>query len=73
MACRLPSPPETDMQPLEQIEMDRYRAELDDDVRHLVQKYARIMGWDIPDLDEGAARALILQALRDAVAKVETP
>jgi hypothetical protein len=60
------------MQPIEQIEMDRYRAELDDDVRHLVQKYARIMAWDVPDLDEGAARKLILQALSDAVAKVQT-
>ncbi|WP_295582063.1 hypothetical protein [uncultured Lamprocystis sp.] len=59
------------MQPIEQIEMDRYRAELDDDVRHLVNKYSRIMGWDVPELDEVAARALILQALRDAVAKVE--
>jgi hypothetical protein len=62
---------ETDMQPIEQIEMDRYRAELDDDVRHLVRKYSRIMGWDVPELDEAAARALIMQALRDAVAKVE--
>ena len=59
------------MQPIEQIEMDRYRAELDDDVRHLVNKYSRIMGWDVPELDEAAARALIMQALRDAVAKVE--
>ncbi len=59
------------MQPIEQIEMDRYRAELDDDVRHLVKKYSRIMGWDVPELDEAAAHALIVQALRDAVAKVE--
>ncbi len=59
------------MQPIEQIEMERYRAELDDDVRHLVKKYSRIMGWDVPELDEAAAYALILQALRDAVDKVE--
>jgi hypothetical protein len=29
------------------------------------------MGWEVPELDEKAARALILQALREALAKVE--
>jgi hypothetical protein len=29
------------------------------------------MGWDIPELDEAAARAMIFQTLRDAVAKVQ--
>ena len=59
------------MKTIEQVEIDRYRAELNDDVRHLVKKYSRIMGWDVPELDEAAARALIFQTLRDAVAKVE--
>jgi hypothetical protein len=44
---------------------------LDDDVQHLVKKYCRIMGWEVPELDEGAARTLILQALRESLAKVE--
>jgi hypothetical protein len=59
------------MASIEQIEMARYRAELDDDVKHLVKKYCRIMGWEVPELDEKAARGLILQALREALAKVE--
>ncbi len=59
------------MASIEQIEMARYRAELDDDVSHLVNKYCRIMGWEVPELDEKAARALILRALREALAKVE--
>ncbi len=59
------------MKTIEQVEIDRYRAELNDDVRHLVKKYCRIMGWEVPELDEAAARALIFQALRDALAKVE--
>ena len=59
------------MKTIEQVEIDRYRAELDDDVRHLVKKYCRIMGWEVPELDEKAARALIFQALRDALGKVE--
>ena len=44
------------MPSIEQIEIARYRAELDDDVAHLVKKYCRIMGWEVPELDEKAAR-----------------
>jgi hypothetical protein len=58
------------MASIEQVEMARYRAELDDDVKHLVKKYCRIMGWEVPELDEKAARALILQALQESLAKV---
>jgi len=60
------------MKTIEQVEMDRYRAELDDDMRHLAKKYCRIMGWDIPELDETAARGLIFQAMREALAKAES-
>jgi hypothetical protein len=59
------------MQPIEQIEMDRYRTELVHDLEHLVKKYSRIMAWDVPDLDESAARVLLFQALRESLAKVE--
>ena len=38
---------------LEQIEIVRYHDELVHDVRHLVQKYCRIMAWEVPELDEG--------------------
>lgn len=62
---------EADMPTIEQVEIDRYRAELTDDVRHLVKKYCRIMGWEVPDLDETAARALIFKALRGALDQVE--
>lgn len=55
----------------ENIQMERYHSELEDDVRHILKKYSRIMGWGIPELDEGAARRLILEAMRSALAKVE--
>jgi hypothetical protein len=55
----------------EQIQMERYSSELEDDIRHIVKKYSRIMGWGIPELDEGTARRLILEAMRSALAKVE--
>ena len=53
------------------IQMDRYNSELEDDIRHILKKYSRIMGWGIPELDEGAARRLILEAMNRALAKVE--
>ncbi len=56
----------------EKVQMERYNSELEDDVRHIVKKYSRIMGWGIPELDEGAARRLILEAMRRALAKVES-
>ena len=56
---------------VEQIEMSRYYGELEEDLRHMVGKYCRIMGWDVPELDESEARKLILAAMREALAKVE--
>ena len=52
--------------------MDRYNSELEDDIRHILKKYSRIMGWGIPELDEGTARRLILEAMHRALAKVES-
>jgi hypothetical protein len=60
------------MATIEEVEMERYAQELEDDVRHLVRKYCRIMAWDVPDLDERAARRLILAALRSSVTLVES-
>lgn len=55
---------------VEQIQMDRYNKELEDDMRHIVKKYCRIMGWGVPDLNEEEARKLILDAMNQALAKV---
>jgi hypothetical protein len=55
----------------ETVQMERYNSELEDDMRHILKKYSRIMGWGIPELDEAAARRLILGAMRQALAKVE--
>jgi hypothetical protein len=60
------------MATIEEIEMGRYAQELEDDLRHLVKKYSRIMGWEVPDLDEKAARRLIFEAMRSSVARVES-
>jgi hypothetical protein len=39
--------------------------------RHMRKKYCRIMEWDVPEVEEKAARALIVMALREALAAVE--
>ncbi len=59
------------MATIEQIELARYQREILDDVRHLVQKYSRIMGWEVPELDEQAARRRLFEVLRAAVTQVE--
>jgi hypothetical protein len=56
---------------LEQVEIERYRRELKDDVDHLIRKYCRIMSWEVPELDEAEAARLIFRALRDALADAE--
>jgi hypothetical protein len=59
------------MTDVEKIELARYHREIVEDLRHMLKKYGRIMEWDVPDVDEKAARALILRALREALAEVE--
>ena len=58
------------MSTMEQVELDRYHTAMKDDVRHLFDKYGRIMGWDVPDLDDADARRQIGAALREAVEQV---
>jgi hypothetical protein len=60
------------MSNLERIDLARYRAEIVDDVDNLVKKYCRILGWEIPEVDDRESRKLIFQALRDALTEVES-
>jgi len=41
----------------------RYRNEIGHDIDHLVKKYCRIIGWEVPDVDDQEARKLVFQAL----------
>ena len=59
------------MADLEQIALERYATELEDDMRHLVKKYCRMMGWNVPELDEKKARAIILGSMQDALQKIQ--
>ena len=59
------------MTDIETIEMARYHGELEDDLRHMVKKYCRIMAWEVPEVDEEKARKLILEGLHEALTKLE--
>jgi hypothetical protein len=59
------------MAEMHEIEIKRYRQEMLDDVRALVEKYRCAMEWDIPDNDETESDRAIFEALREALAVVE--
>ncbi|MDD2774746.1 MAG: hypothetical protein PHU06_02190 [Gallionella sp.] len=58
------------MKKMEQLELDAYRSEITEDMRGLVEKYRRIFGWDIPEIDQHAADKLILAALHTALDEI---
>ncbi|MDO8264504.1 MAG: hypothetical protein Q7T21_14965 [Gallionella sp.] len=55
------------MKKMEQLELDAYRNEIVADMSDLVEKYRRIFGWDIPEIDQPAADKLILAAMHKAL------
>jgi hypothetical protein len=57
---------------LEQLELDALRAQLETDVRHLVDKYLAIAEWDVPGIDEPLANRLIIAAIRQELDRIET-
>ncbi len=62
---------EVGMAEFEQIALERYAKELEDDMRHLLKKYCRMMGWNVPELDEEKARELILASMQDALSAIK--
>jgi hypothetical protein len=57
---------------IEDIEMSKQRKSLDRDVEKLVDKYAAIMDWDVPDIDEPKARRLLLDEIKLAISRLES-
>lgn len=56
---------------VEAIEVEKRHRRLDHDVRQLVDKYLRIVEWDVPESDEARARKLIIGEIREALACIE--
>ena len=59
------------MSDLEKIEVARYSKEINEDIDHLIKKYCRIMGWEVPELDEGLAKQLIIKVLKESIERAE--
>lgn len=55
------------MSKMEQLELNAHRSEIVADMRSLVEKYRTIFDWDIPEIDQRAADALILAAMHTAL------
>ncbi len=56
---------------IEDIEMNKQRKSLDKDVDNLVDKYIKIMDWDVPDIDGPKARRLVLDEIKLAISRLE--
>lgn len=55
------------MAQIEELEMEAHRAQLNADVRGLVDKTRAIFGWDVTEVDEAPSERLIVKALRQAL------
>lgn len=62
---------ETTMRNIERLELEAHRAQLEADVKHLIDKFLAIAEWDVPGIDEPLANRLIIAAIRLALDKVE--
>ncbi|MGV6852851.1 MAG: hypothetical protein ACWA5R_11835 [bacterium] len=59
------------MTSMQEIEIQRYQHKLVGDLESLLDKYRRIMEWDIPEGDEKAGDKLIIEALQQALNKLK--
>ncbi|WP_456374593.1 hypothetical protein [Thiolapillus sp.] len=59
------------MTDVQKMEIGRYREEIEEDVRKLVDKYLSIADWDIPENDEKRSIDYILFAIRENLEKIE--
>ena len=55
---------------IENIELNKLKKPMNDDLNKLVDKYIRIMDWDVPDIDENKARQLILDEIKLALSRI---
>jgi len=57
----------------QKIELQRHHKELVKDVASLVDKYRRMMEWDIPESDESEGDRLIIEAIQNALDALKKP
>jgi len=59
------------MDKIEEIELERHRGQIVDDVKKLAEKYRAIFDWDVPDVDQHLADKLIMGEIRRALDELE--
>lgn len=59
------------MKSMQQIDIERHHDDIVHDVKNLVEKYRKIMDWDIPENDETLADTLIFDAIQQALDRVK--
>ena len=52
------------MSDIQQAEIAKLHSQITQDVHKLVDKYLRIMEWEVPETDEAAARSMILEQIK---------
>lgn len=52
------------MNNIEQIELERHKAQIRKDVNHLVDKYRKIFDWDVPENNEADTDELIVSEIK---------
>lgn len=60
------------MKSMQKIEIEKYHGDIVEDVAALVEKYRKVMDWDIPENDEELADKLIFEAIQQALDKVKS-
>jgi hypothetical protein len=59
------------MTQVEDIEVEKRHRDLEQDVADLVDKYLRIVEWDVPEPDESRVRRRIIAEIRQALDRLE--
>ncbi len=57
---------------IQDIEIAKLHDRIIRDVTHLINKYQKIMDWDVPENDEAEATKVILKEIRAALDKIES-
>ncbi len=59
------------MPDMQHIEIERYHDEINHDVQNLIEKYRKVMAWNIPENNAQKADPLIFEAVQQALDKVK--
>jgi len=59
------------MSQMQEIEINRYHDRIVKDMDHLIERYRKIMAWDVPENDPIEADKLIFKALYSALEELK--